>query len=314
MDDLAYSRSHFLGGAQEEPPAWRLPLVLSVVCHFFLFAALVFVPAPKSRQSFSPSVISVDLVSVAEPPGAEADAAPAASESSAAPAPKAPETVKSAPAKTIAAKVAPKPQVQTPVPVQPPVPVQAPVPLDPPKPKASLKQQTFQSEKALESALAKIEKTVETSRPDPLAAAFERLRQQVDKSPAKGDGEKAGGAGAPAAGQGKTGSPGGGGGGKEVSDLKDIYRVEIAYRVQKNWALSEQLAGPNKNIRASLVFKVMPNGEIRDIIFTDRSGSAYLDESAYKAIVKSNPVDPHPAGLRAPYIEMGLNFSPEGLK
>ncbi|MFO7497522.1 MAG: TonB C-terminal domain-containing protein [Desulfobacterales bacterium] len=313
MDDLAYSRSHFLGGAQEEPPAWRLPLVLSVVCHFFLFAALVFVPAPKSRQSFSPSVISVDLVSVAEPPGAEADAAPAASESSAAPAPKAPETVKSAPAKTIAAKVAPKPEVQTPVPVQPPAPVQAPIPLEPPKPKASLKQQTFQSEKVLESALAKIEKTVETSRPDPLAAAFERLRQQVDKSPAKGDGEKAGAAGASTAGQGKTGSPGGGGG-KEVSSLEKIYRYEIASRVQEKWNFVDQLAGSDKNIRAWLVFKVMPNGEIRDIFFTERSGNAHLDDSAYKAIVKSNPVDPHPPGLRSPYIEMGLRIGPEGLQ
>lgn len=315
MDDLASSRNHLLGGAQEERSAWRLPLALSALCHFFLFVALVFVPAPKPRQSFSPSVINVDLVGVAEPQGAGAAATEAKRESGAAPAPKVSEPVKSAPPKTIAAKVAPKPEVQTPVP-EAPAPVQAPIPLEPPKPKASLKQQTFQSEKALKSALAKIEKTVETNRPDPLTAAFERLRQQVDGSPVKGGGEKAGGAGAPTAGQGKTGLPGGGGGGggKEVSDLKDIYRVEVAYRVQKNWAFSDQLAGPNKNIRASLVFKVMPNGEIRDIFFTDRSGNTYLDESAYKAIVKSNPVDPHPAGLRSAFVEVGLRFGPEGLK
>ncbi len=312
MDDLASSRNHLLGGAQEERSAWRLPLALSALCHFFLFVALVFVPAPKPRQLFSPSVINVDLVSVAEPQGAGAAATQATRES-----PKVSEPVKSAPPKTIAAKVAPKPEIQVPEPEAPaPAPVQAPIPLEPPKPKASLKQQTFQSEKALKSALAKIEKTVETNRPDLLAAAFERLRQQVDGSPAKGGGEKAGGAEAPTAGQGKTGLPGGGGGGggKEVSDLKSIYRLEIANRVEKNYAFPEQLAGPNKNIRAGLVFKVMPNGEIRDIFFTDRSGNALLDDQAHKAILKTNPVDPHPAGLREPYVEMGLRFGPGGLQ
>jgi colicin import membrane protein len=315
MDDLASSRNHLLGGAQEERSAWRLPLALSALCHIFLFVALVFVPAPKPRQSFSPSVINVDLVSVAEPQGAGAAATEAKRASGAAPAPKVSEPVKSAPPKTIAAKVAPKPEVQTPVP-EASAPVQAPIPLEPPKPKASLKQQTFQSEKALKSALAKIEKTVETNRPDPLAAAFERLRQQVDGDPAKGGGEKAGGAGAPTAGQGKTGLPGGGGGGGggEVSTLKEIYMLEIRDRVNNNWNHSEQLAGSNKNMRASLVFKVMPNGEIRDIFFDERSGNALLDESAYKAIVKSNPVDPHPPGLRLPYIPIGLRFSPQGLK
>lgn len=314
MDEPSHFERHLLGGGREERPAWGLPLALSLLCHTFLFAALVFAPAPKSRPSFAPPVINVDLVSLAEPQGAGGAAAAAPEKDPVPPAPKAPEPVQSAPPKTITAKVAPKPEIRVP---EPEVPAPAPpatatAATEPPKPKASLKRQTFQSEKVLDSALAKIEQTVEASRPDPLAAAFERLRQQVGKSPAPGAGEKAGGAGAPAAGKGQSGPPGGGG--REVSDLKDIYRVEIAYRVQKNWALSDQLAGSNKNIRTSLVFKVMPNGEIRDIIFTDRSGNSYLDDSAYKAIVKSNPVDPHPAGLRVPYIEMGLNFSPEGLR
>ncbi len=235
-------------------------------------------------------------------------------ESGAAPEQKVYEPFNSAPPKTISAKVAPNPEIQVPEPEAPaPAPVQAPIPLEPPKPKASLKQQTFQSEKALKSALAKIEKTVETNRPDPLAAAFERLRQQVDESPATGGGEKAGGAGAPAAGQGKSGPQGGGGGGA-VSTLEEIYIKEIADRVNKNWAYPEQLAGPNKNIRASLVIKVMPNGEIRDIFFTERSGNAHVDEAAYKAIVKSNPVDPHPAGLKRAFVEMELGFDPKGSK
>jgi colicin import membrane protein len=65
---------------------------------------------------------------------------------------------------------------------------------------------------------------------------------------------------------------------------------------------------------ASIAFKVMPDGEVTDIFFTDRSGNAYLDDSAYKAIVKTSPVKPHPKGLLQPYIEMGLRFTPEGVR
>ena len=70
MDELARFRNDLPGGGRGERPAWGLPLALSALCHFLLFAALVFVPAPKSRQSFSPPVISVDLVSLDEPQGA----------------------------------------------------------------------------------------------------------------------------------------------------------------------------------------------------------------------------------------------------
>jgi colicin import membrane protein len=59
---------------------------------------------------------------------------------------------------------------------------------------------------------------------------------------------------------------------------------------------------------------VMPDGEITDIRFTERSGNAYLDESAYRAIVKANPVSPHPTGIRTPYVTVGVRFTPEGIK
>jgi colicin import membrane protein len=58
----------------------------------------------------------------------------------------------------------------------------------------------------------------------------------------------------------------------------------------------------------------MPNGEIRDITFMDRSGNQYLDDSAYKAIAKSNPVAPHPTGIHESYVMVGITFGPEGLK
>mgnify|MGYP000302490203 CR=1 FL=1 len=97
-------------------------------------------------------------------------------------------------------------------------------------------------------------------------------------------------------------------------ELIDLYRLEIAFQIQKNWAFNEQLAGGDRSLVAAIVFKVMPDGEIRDVFFTDRSGNTYLDESAYKAIMKSNPVDSHPGGLVQPYVVMAIRFTPQGIR
>ncbi|MEJ5359671.1 MAG: energy transducer TonB, partial [Desulfobacterales bacterium] len=94
----------------------------------------------------------------------------------------------------------------------------------------------------------------------------------------------------------------------------DIYRAAIAAQIERNWAFSPQLAGGNRNLRVGLVFKVLPNGEITDIRFTERSNNAYLDDSAYKAILKSNPVPPHPPSVREPFVLVAIRFTPEGIR
>ena len=171
------------------------------------------------------------------------------------------------------------------------------------KPKQSLKKKTFKSSKVVESAIKQIEKKVAETKTDPLQEALNRLERQVGNTKVKPGTDKA------------QGIPGGSGmNSKKVLEVIDIYRVEIAFQVQKNWAFSGQLAGTSDLLQAYLVFKVMPNGEIRDIFFTDRSGNKHLDDSAYKAIAKSNPVDPHPTGVSEPYVEVGLRFTPEGVR
>lgn len=97
-------------------------------------------------------------------------------------------------------------------------------------------------------------------------------------------------------------------------EIIDIYRVEIAYKVQQNWASPDQLADGRSDLQTLLVFKVMANGEIKDIYFTDRSGNDQFDESAYQAVMKSNPVDPHPKSVSEPYVQLGLRFTPEGIQ
>jgi colicin import membrane protein len=175
--------------------------------------------------------------------------------------------------------------------------------------KSSLKYKTFKPKKVLQNALQRVEKNVESRPPKPLEDTIKRLREKVAKEGKPGtSGEDV-----PETGQTGKGVGFGGRGGQKEIELIDLYRLEIAYAVQKNWAFAEQLGG-GKQLVASIVFKVMPDGKLTDIFFTDHSGNSYLDDSAYKAIVKTSPVKPFPPGLSRSYIEMGLRFTPEGVR
>ena len=112
-----------------------------------------------------------------------------------------------------------------------------------------------------------------------------------------------------------TGIPGAGGsGGKRTLEITDLYKIEVAFQVERNWAFSRQVAGDNNTLQASIVFRVLPSGEITDIRFTQKSGNTYLDDSVYRAVVKANPVSPHPDTIRVPYVTVALRFTPEGMR
>lgn len=94
----------------------------------------------------------------------------------------------------------------------------------------------------------------------------------------------------------------------------DKYRMVVAYEVHSNWEFPSELIGIPSDLKARLIFKVMPNGEIKDLFFDKRSGNNDFDDSVYKAIMKSNPVDPHPKSISEPYVTMGLRFTPAGIQ
>lgn len=165
----------------------------------------------------------------------------------------------------------------------------------------------------IDHALTDVKKKVEKSETDSVSQALDRLKKKVEQT--ESGRVQSGSADQVAAGAGGGGMPGGtGSGGQRRLELIDLYKIEIAFQIERNWAFSQQLAGDAPTLQVSLVFKVMPGGEITDIRYTERSGNSYLDESAYRAIVKANPVSPHPAGIRMPYVTMGVRFTPEGIR
>ncbi len=260
---------------------------ISLALHLIFIGSVVFWPASMPKPRFSQGSINVSLVSLSGPPSpGPAPAAVSRPPAKAVAKPK--KEVKAAPIEDVVVIPPPKtlPVIKTP---------QKTVSLTPKpkkiKAKKSLKKKTQDRQKMIDHALINVKKKVE----------------QTESSRAPG--VSAGQAGAGAGGGGTIGS-----GGPRRLEVIDIYKKEVAYQVERNWAFSQQLAGQGQALQVSLVFKVMPDGEITDIRFTENSGNSYLDESAYRAIVKANPVSTHPTGIRTPYVTMGVRFTPEGIR
>ena len=276
-------------------------LAFSCAVHLALIALAAFVIAHKPPyRRLSPPVINVTMVSF---PSKASEAKP--------PGPVAPKV--ETPAEQKIPEPAPKQKPPVPVVQEKPVP-ETPKPeavsvakkTEPVKPKVSLKKKTFKPDKVVESAIKRIEAKAESTKPDPLAQALDRLKKDV----AKGRPDASAGSDLPAG----AGPSAGGEGGGVAGTIGEIYAQNVVTEcVQKNWALSEKLAGDIQNAEAHLVITIAPSGEIVDIWFEKRSGNAYLDESAYRALKKSNPLPPLPAGLKSS-LSVGLYFTPAGVQ
>lgn len=269
-----------------------LPLAISFCGHLILFALFFFSPSMGSDVPYMPGIIDVQIVDVPLPKGG----APK----------KAPETRAPAPIKEQTT-----PREIEPVAPKQPAEAKPEVSVAPKKPttKTALKYKTLKSKEVLKSALKRLEQKVESEPDRQLEDTIKQLKEQVAKE------DRPESAPTPQTEAGKGDKPGlFGRGSKQEAEAIDIYQLEVAYSINKNWAFSQQLAGGGADMMAWVTFKVMPDGTITDIAFTQRSGNAYLDDSAYKAIMKSSPVKPHPPGLARPYIVMGLRFTPKGVQ
>ena len=279
---------------------------ISLLLHIVLMTVFVVMPALTPSRRYIPSAVNVTLVSL-----------PALGNGAAkAPAPEKPVVESTVPEKPPVKKES----VVKPVPVKPPAPPPkpeaevstAPTPKPEKKQKESLKHKTFKPSKVIKDAVSKMEKEVEETRPSKLEETLSRLKQQVEKEDRSRETDTGG-----DTGQAGTviGSPSGSGltSGQFRSRVQ-VYQAEIAYQVQKNWVFSELMSGGRTDLEAVLGFKIKPNGEISDIWFDQRSGNTYLDESAYRAIVKSNPLPPLPKGLFGGDYTVGIRFGPKGIK
>jgi len=300
MQDTRHAYTKRYQEVSNDSPSIALPFGISFLFHLVIIGMLIFMPEFGSRYSYRPGVVNVSLVSL--PARGPASSGPPASVVTSKP-------VEEKPPEKPAVKVSkPKP---APVVKKPPEAIS----LAPKQKKAkeSLKQKTIDPQKVIDSAIERIEEKVEKTETDSVAAAIDQLKRKVAATEFQGGeglGEASG-----KAGTGPVGPAGGfGDGGARVQESILIYQAEIQYQIQKNWAFSQQLAGDNTQLEAILAIKILRSGEIEDIWFDKKSGNTYLDESAYKAIVKSNPLPALPNDYMHPFYKIGLRFGPKGLK
>jgi colicin import membrane protein len=296
MKDTKHAYAKRYHGLGRDSPSMVFPFGVSFLFHLIIIGALVFMPQFGSKPRLGSGVVNVSLVSL--PSSGPDSAGPAAS------------VVKPKP---VEKKPPQKPVVKVPEPKPVPAVKKPPkaVSLAPKKikPKKSLKKKTLDRSKMIDSAIDRIEKKVEKTETDSVASAIEQLKRKVEASESQPRTGTGGGA------SGKAGPAGGSGtGGARVQESILIYQAEIQYQIQKNWAFSQQLAGDNTHLEAVLAIKVLRNGEIEYIWFDKKSGNTYFDDSAYKALVKSNPLPPLPNDYMRPYYKVGLRFGPKGLK
>ena len=258
---------------------------VSFIGHLVVFALFVLLPDVAPAKKYTPAVISVSLVSIPYQ-----GALPRSSSQATLKAPKQRESPKISPNSKKTVSVAPENK----------------------KPKKSLKKKTFKSTKVIKQAISSLEKKVEDSRPPSLNEALDKLKRRVQETdPAERLRKEA------VENLAREGSETGEGSLADryrISGVMQIYNAEIKYQIQKNWVFSEQFAGSKTDLETALGIKVLPSGEITDIWFDKKSGNVHLDDSAYKALVKSNPLPPLPKEYTRPDYPIGFRFGPKGLK
>lgn len=260
---------------------------ISLGCHVILMVFLIVVSGFSGceRRAFSSQVIDVDLVSLGETPGGGGPPEPQLSR----PADKQPK--EPVPAATEKAVSVPPPEA---------VSMAEKKPTD--KVKKALKEKTFNSQQSVDSAIARLEKKVaqQTSADDASRASSRELDKRQTVSVSGGGGSGGGGSGA------------GGGRSRQELEAIDIYKLEIRYHILKNWVFSSQLAGTDEGLKTIIGITIAADGRITDTWYDRKSGNEYFDDSAHKAVLKSNPLPRLPEGYNN--YTVGLEFTPSDLQ
>ncbi|MFW6335017.1 MAG: energy transducer TonB, partial [Desulfosalsimonas sp.] len=172
-----------------------------------------------------------------------------------------------------------------------------------PEKKSPENEETPDPDKVISDAVSRMEREAEKNKPDAVSDRIARLQGEVEGQDYKKRFRE----------NSRQGS-GGSGGRSHSGDLSpmEIYQAEVAALMKQNWAFSPDMAGENaRGLEARLVIKIMSDGEISDVWFEKRSGNDYLDESAYRTVMKASPLPPLPEGRSRYHLLLG--FTPSGL-
>jgi colicin import membrane protein len=290
----------FAGFPGDDAPENRSGLLIlyvgvSVLLHLMLVAFVLAAPHLFRRTPVvSPgAVITVDMVSLPEPTAPEVPLATA--ENAAVPAPETP-AVPLAEEYPPPEPAPPKPAPEEPVAPEPPPILERVVVEDapePPPPAPAVKRPDPRTKKPPQIAPSIAPPAVdpEPARAEAIQKAIGRVRQKVNRT-----------ASVSRSGESRRGPA--------ATQVSDIYLAQVRYRVEQNWAFSGAISHL-ETMKTEVTVRVGADGGIRDVWFQRRSGNTLLDDSAYRAVMKSNPLPPLPDGFSQ--YEFTFGFTPSGL-
>lgn len=112
----------------------------------------------------------------------------------------------------------------------------------------------------------------------------------------------------------ETGEVATGGASSGIMSIKHkIYYNLIWQRIRSVWVLHEEALGGKKNLETIITIRIGRDGQIEEMQFEKKSGNSHLDESALRAIKKSNPLPPLPPGMEGDKFDVGIRFTPSDL-
>lgn len=95
-----------------------------------------------------------------------------------------------------------------------------------------------------------------------------------------------------------------------VGRALDLYRSQVAYRVQQNWTY----AGADVSGGSVVVaFSVTRAGRVQRLVVQESSGNKLVDESARRAILKSEPFSTFPENISDSEVLVRLRFTDKGV-
>ena len=308
-------------------------LFVSIICHLIFMGLLLIIPVHSNQKILMPSVISVNMISLPmqeQASGIEEQVSVSektpliTSESTEVQAaePEQPPVLAEQPENSLESpseqKAEIQPELQTELsPEIIPDPKDKVVIKDAPEEKPAVKAENVKTEDSSKKIPEKIpEKIIVSKRKNPQTKKPKKIKNQVIKpQDVKTESIKdAINRVRKKLAKQKTGklTAGSNAGGISGGPINDIYKAQIAYQIEGNWAFSEQLLKRHGDLQTLVAVKVLPSGHIEDIWFQKRSGDTYLDDSAYRAVMKSNPFPPLPRGYSESHTFI-LRFTPSGL-
>lgn len=96
----------------------------------------------------------------------------------------------------------------------------------------------------------------------------------------------------------------------DVGQAGDLYKVRLKDHVRRYWNVPQWMR--SKDLKATVLVKLTPDGRVLSTQFVRRSGSAQFDKEIVTTIERSEPVPPPPKELRRYFIEEGIEWDFQG--